>query len=150
MTRSIAILVILGTLAFASATPAAPVLQHAPATENAEIRVSVSELAPDRSYWATIVPIDAAPGAYDEFLHVAGAETAELGFAGLPAGVYEIRLHARGDADPLVARLRLDLTTDAESAAPESDCSRGRSDTRFRRQLRSRRRLGRRLSVPGW
>ena len=85
MTRSIAILVILGTLAFASATPAAPVLQHAPATENAEIRVSVSELAPDRSYWATIVPIDAAPGAYDEFLHVAGAETAELGFAGLPA-----------------------------------------------------------------
>lgn len=123
MARSIAILTALAMLAFASAAPAAPTLQLAPATQNAEIRVSVSELDPEQSYWATIVPPDAAPGAYEEFLHVAGAESADLAFSKLPAGVYEIRLHARGNTDPLVARLPLDLTTDpgSDTVAPEPD-----------------------------
>jgi hypothetical protein len=105
----------------ASADPELALAPGAGIAPGAPVPVIASDLDAGTVYWVTIVPTGSAAGDYGEFHYVEGAARAEISFDSLPAGGYEVRLHAQGGGDPMVARLALDIS--AGDGAPRGDVS---------------------------
>lgn len=115
--NSVVALVLVASASYAEGVIDLPNSDAVPAEE--PLILSLRDLNPSIAYWVTLVPAGTPDGRWDEYSYIEDAQQAEVTFAGVPAGQYELRLHDRASGYELYDRVA--VTVMDGSQAEESD-----------------------------